>query len=83
MINRRKKPNSEAEHVVDLVSTAGDTDYIIDGVIYKHSPVASVIVTAEADLATLDDYEVGTIAYTAGFAKMWQLDASGDWISII
>lgn len=83
MINRRKKPNSEGTHVVDLVSTAGDTDYIKDGVIYKHSPAASVIVTAESDLAQLTNYEVGTIAYTAGFAKMWQLDASGNWISVI
>lgn len=43
----------------------------------------SVLVTSEADLAGLPEYPAGTMAYTAGFKKMWQLDASGNWVSMI
>ena len=82
MVIKEKVPGTDKKRVLDYGISAGEKDYIKDGILYKHSPSSSVIVTAESDLASLNEYEVGTIAYTAGFAKMWQLAANGDWISI-
>lgn len=63
--------------------TGGLNDVVIDGVLYKDTPAPSVLVTAQTDLANLPEYPAGTIAYTAGFQAMWQLDASGSWVSMI
>lgn len=41
----------------------------------------SILIGSESDLATLDAVP-GTVAYTAGFGNMWQLDASGGWVAI-
>lgn len=58
-------------------------DYIdADSATVMDSPIKSIMITEESDLATLTEYNVGTIAFTAGFAKMYQLDADGDWIDI-
>ena len=57
----------------------GVTDYIKSGTLYKGSPILLVMVPAESDLSDLTDYPPGTIAYTAGFASMWQLAADGTW----
>ena len=42
------------------------------------------MVTAETDLESdlLANYPAGTVAYTAGFADMWQKDASGEWVEL-
>lgn len=82
MLVNRKKPNDAVTRVADVVQDTGSTDYILDGKIYKNAPVKSVIVTSESDLADLIGYEVGTIAYTAGFASMWQLSAGGQWVEV-
>lgn len=65
------------------VMSAGMNDVVIDGVLIKDMPAPSVLVTAQTDLANLPAYPPGTIAYTAGFKAMWQLDASGGWVSIL
>ena len=58
-------------------------DYIdSDSATVMDSPIKSIMITEESDLATLTEYNVGTIAFTAGFTKMYQLDADGDWINI-
>lgn len=79
MLITRQKPDEDVLRNADVVQDAGNTDYILDGKIVKNAPVKTVIVTAESDLASLDGYEVGTMAYTAGFGSIWQLDASGTW----
>lgn len=79
MLIQRKKPGESVARYLDLVQDAGTTDYILDGVVIKDAPVKTIIVTSESDLAGLEGYEPGTVAYTAGFGSMWQLDASGDW----
>ena len=61
----------------------GSNDVVRDGVLEKDTPAASVLVTAESDLAGLPAYPAGTIAYTAGFKAMWQLSAAGEWVSIM
>lgn len=68
---------------VDIVSTQGNLDYIKNGTIYKNNAVRSILVTAQSDLASLTDYGPGTVAYTAGFASMWQKKADGTWATII
>ena len=41
-----------------------------------------VLVRSEADLPAAAGFGPSTIAYTAGFNNMWQLDESGTWQTI-
>lgn len=61
------------------VPDIGVYDAIIDGELIREIPCRAVMVTAESDLANLPDYQPGTLAFTAGFATMWQKDAEGTW----
>ena len=42
----------------------------------------SIMVSSSEELETLN-VEPGTVAYTAGFGNMWQLDAEGNWQAIV
>lgn len=66
----------------DVVNTRGNTDYVKNGEVYKNNPSQSVMVSGQSDLAGLTNYGVGTIAYTAGFKKLWQKSASGTWVEV-
>lgn len=57
-------------------------DYVKDGKVYNSGSNTSVMVTAQSDLANLEGYLPGTVAYTAGFANVWQLAANGTWVSL-
>lgn len=65
------------------VQTSGANDVVHGNLLVKDTPAPSVLVTAGSDLTKLPAYPAGTMAYTAGFKAMWQLDASGEWISIL
>lgn len=69
-------------HYQDVVNTRGNTDYVKNGEVYKNNPSQSVMVSEQSDLADLTDYGVGTIAYTAGFKKLWQKSADGTWVEV-
>lgn len=58
-------------------------DVVHGDLLVKDTPAPTVLVEAETDLAQLPAYPAGAIAYTAGFKAMWQLDTSGDWISVL
>lgn len=61
-----------------------DSDYVDgDGNIHVHVKTTDILVTSKADLDNLTGYKPGSVAYTAGFGNMWQLDASGEWQTII
>ncbi len=61
----------------------GMYDYVgADGALHLNNESRDVMVTSESDLAQLDGYLPGAVAYTAGFGSMWQLDASGSWVSM-
>lgn len=45
--------------------------------------IGAVMVKDENSLPELKNYPYGTIAFTAGYKKMWQLDFDGTWVSII
>lgn len=61
-----------------------DTDYVDnDGNIVKNDDTKIVIVRSKLDLPLFSGYSPGTIAHTAGFKNMWQLDAFGDWQTIV
>ena len=60
----------------------GDTDYVMDGKVIVGANTSSVMVNSESDLAQLADYAPGSIAYTPGFAKVWQLNADGEWVML-
>ena len=64
--------------VIDTVQS--DIDYVdSDGDLHIHVKSPVVMVTAKSDTENLTGYEPSTIAFTAGFGNMWQLDASGSW----
>lgn len=70
------------DKVIDSVQT--DIDYVdSDGDLHIHVKSPEVMITAESDLANLTGYEPSTIAFTAGYANMWQLGADGTWHVII
>ena len=61
-----------------------DTDYIDgNGNLVKNDDAKMVMVRSKADLDELGSYRPGTIAHTAGFKNMWQLDAGGEWQTIV
>lgn len=45
-------------------------------------PYESIMVSSKSDLSGLI-CAPGTVAYTAGFGNMWQLDAEGTWQTIV
>lgn len=58
-------------------------DIIFDGTSAHSNNVANILVDAEADLANLPStIPAGSIAYTAGFAYMWQKAINGSWVAI-
>lgn len=72
---------------IDLVGrqqTSGEMDFIKGGVLNRGANAPSVMVNDEFDLdGLIDIYTPGTVAYTAGFKKMWQLNAAGSWVSVL
>ena len=61
-----------------------DTDYVDgNGNLVKNDDAKMVMVRNKADLDIFGSYRSGTIAYTAGFKNMWQLDASSEWQTIV
>ncbi len=83
MIVPKKKPTSYEPYNVDLVYTVDDMEYLKDGEVHRHSAAVSIMIPSESDLANLKDYEPGSIAFTAGYNKVWQLDAEGNWVSVV
>lgn len=77
MILTREKPNGT--QLIDTVQSKGSTAYVKDGKLYKNAPINLVLVASSSDLPLLYEFEPGTIAYTAGFATMWQKSPAGEW----
>ena len=77
----RHKYRNRIEQMDESVAM-GVTDYIENVVAHNSNVMHSVMVESESDLASLDNYAVGSIAYTAGFGNMWQLSASGEWVEM-
>ncbi len=67
----RKIMNHEMFDVVDS-----------DGVLREDIPAKEVQVRSENDLANLPNYQPGTLAYTAGFKKIWHKAADGTWVEV-
>lgn len=71
-----KRDPENVESIMDYVGS--------DGKLHRGVTARTVMVTDGDDLAELPaDYLPGTIAYTAGLADAWQLDAEGTWVRII
>lgn len=67
----------------NILSKIGQTDYVKNGELHTGGTAPSIMVSAETDLDNLPDiYPPGTVAYTAGFQDMWQLDTDGNWVSM-
>ncbi len=41
-----------------------------------------VLVRSDADLELLTDLEPGSLAYTVGYANMWQKGEDGNWVAV-
>ena len=65
------------------ITSFSANDVVSGGELIKDMPAPSVLVTAQTDLAQLPEYPAGTVAYTAGFKGMWQLNAAGEWVSVL
>ena len=61
----------------------GANDVVTENGLVENVMAPSVLVTSGDDLEELPDYPAGTMAYTAGFKALWQLDASGEWVSML
>jgi len=83
MIVNKQKENSTLPHIFDAIQDLGNIDYVKSGQVYKNETCSGVLISAESELDLLDDYPVGTLAFTAGFTTMWQKDVSGSWVSVI
>lgn len=60
----------------------GDLDYVQDGKVIVGAKPSSVMVRDENDLDELEGYVPGSMAYTAGYIRIWQLDAEGNWVEL-
>ena len=65
--------------LIDTISLMGRSIYIKDGAIHDSASLTLIMVEEESDLTDLSGAVPGSIAYTAGFGSMWQLDADGVW----
>lgn len=63
--------------------TSALMDYVKDGVLHVNSEARAVCVTSENDLDELTGYSPGSIAFTAGYKKIWQLGADGTWVDLL
>lgn len=71
-------------NIIGRQQTSGEVDYLKDGTLNRGANAPSVMVASDDDLASLTDiYTPGTVAYTAGFKAMWQLDTAGNWVSMM
>ena len=80
IINHKRRNNTDV--MMDVVTSAGASDYVKNGMVTENVSGLAVMVESSSDLANLKGYPPSSIAYTAGFGSMWQLDASGVWQSI-
>lgn len=79
-----RNANPYGVNMIGRQQTSGETDFIKDGVLNRGTNAPSVMVTSETDLADLTEiYTPGTVAYTAGFKAMWQLNAAGAWVAMV
>ena len=67
---------------VERVLSNSEVDYVKDGVLYKGNVADSVMVESSEDLTGLTGLTPGSIAYTAGFGSMWQLNSDSTWVEI-
>lgn len=65
-----------------MIQGIDETDFVKDGELYKHQAVSIIMVESSSDLTLLTDYAPGSLAYTAGFGSVWQMDADGEWVAI-
>lgn len=72
----------QVDNAYPVVNTGSRTDYVKSGTLYTGSPMSLVMVESQSQLSTLEGYGPGTIAYTAGFGSMWQMDADGTWTEV-
>ena len=63
-----------------------DTDEVklLDGKWQKADEVMTVLIANESKLSSITGAAPGSMAYTAGFKHMWQLDTDGTtWVPIV
>ena len=80
IIAHKRRNNTDVQ--LDVVTSSGASDYVKDGEVTENVSGLAVMVESESDLANLTGYPPTSIAYTAGFGSIWQLDADGTWQSV-
>jgi len=67
--------------IIEDVSSIG-TDYVKNGILHRGPSSNGILVESESDLSELPEYRPGTLAHTAGYVHVWEIDADGEWITI-
>ena len=85
MIEKNKAPAWNATGQADIVQATANLHVVSDGEVYRNNSVQQVMVESEEDLALLSDYDYppGVIAFTAGYERVWQKDADGEWVTVV
>lgn len=69
------------DRYIDVVQTRGMNDYVLNGQIVNNAVTEQILISSASDLAGLDNYSPGAIAYTAGYRQMWQKAPDGSWVA--
>jgi len=69
------------QDIADWLRSEDRMAYVKDGVLHENESIAVVMVESESDLTTLtlEYVNPGAVAFTAGFAQVWQIDTDGVW----
>ena len=74
---------SSGNAYIDLVTTQSEASYVKDGTIHRRVVASSVMVNDASELDLLNFFPPCSIAYTAGFEKIWQKSTTGEWVEVI
>ena len=66
------------------VMSVGEISYVKDGELHVGEKASVVMVESESNLTDLAGaVSPGSIAFTCGFVKAWQLNAAGEWVEFM
>ncbi|GEM_PF-4190861 len=73
---------TKEKKVIDVVQVEDAMSYIKGGEITTDSQMPSIMVESGSDLDLLANYPPGTIAFTAGYANIWQKTSANEWVTV-
>jgi len=66
-----------------IINPSGKSYTYVDGDQKTDLSVSTILLETEEDLNSIgDEIAVGSLAYTAGFTKVYQKDFDGNWVEV-